>query len=319
VIVSFMEVLEHIKQEKKEANKKVFKSIFYTPVDCHLIYELVRKLEFFDVLVTYTEFGRKEINRLRPELKVKVVPHGNNPKDFYPLPEIERQVFRKRYYGDNADKFIITNVNRNQPRKDLPNTIFGFIEAKKIWNPALPKPFLYLHTHPNDPMGWDIRAIMLQTDLEEDVDYKLLPKEYEEGGSSTELVNQIYNASDVYLTTTLGEGWGLGFSEAAACKIPIIAPYTTSYIEMSGYGKNAYMLETIYPYVHTNDNVVREQTDIVEVGETILHVAECKHGLQEEINGKENLYKRIEDNYKWVQKLDWRDVCKSWIEYFKIY
>jgi len=168
-------------------------------------------------------------------------------------------------------------------------------------------------------MGWDIRAIMLQTDLEEDVDYKLLPKEYEEGGSSTELVNQIYNASDVYLTTTLGEGWGLGFSEAAACKIPIIAPYTTSYIEMSGYGKNAYMLETIYPYVHTNDNVVREQTDIVEVGETILHVAECKHGLQEAINGRENLQNRIEANYNWVQKLDWKNVCKSWIEYFKTY
>jgi glycosyltransferase involved in cell wall biosynthesis len=319
VIVSFMEVLEHIKQDKKENNKKIFKSIFYTPVDCHIIYELVRKLEFFDVLVTYTEFGRKEINRLRPELKVKVVPHGNNPKDFYPLPQDEIQKFRKEYFGENADKFIITNINRNQPRKDLPNTIFGFIEAKKIWNPALPKPFLYLHTHPNDPMGWDIRAIMMQTDLEEGVDFKLLPKEYEEGGSPTELVNNIYNASDVYLTTTLGEGWGLGFSEAAACKIPIIAPYTTSYMEMSEYGKNAYMLETIYPYVHTNDNVVREQTDIVEVGETLLHVAECKYGFQDEINGKQNLQNRIEANYKWVQKLDWKNVCKSWIEYFKIY
>jgi glycosyltransferase involved in cell wall biosynthesis len=319
VIVSFMEVLEHIKQDKKDNNKKIFKSIFYTPVDCHLIYELVRKLDFFDVLVTYTEFGRKEINRLRPELKVKVVPHGNNPKDYYPLPQEEIQSFRKEYFGENAEKFIITNINRNQPRKDLPNTIFGFIEAKKIWNRELPKPFLYLHTHPNDPMGWDIRAIMLQTDLVEDVDYKLLPKEYEEGGSPTELVNKVYNASDVYLTTTLGEGWGLGFSEAAACKIPIIAPYTTSYMEMSGYGKNAYMLETIYPYVHTNDNVVREQTDIVEVGETLLHVAECKYGLQEEINGKENLQNRIEENYKWVQKLDWKNVCQSWIDYFKIY
>ena len=131
------------------------------------------------------------------------------------------------------------------------------------------------------------------------------------------IVNKIYNASDVYLTTTLGEGWGLGFSEAAACKIPIIAPYTTSFMEMSGYGKNAYMLQTIYPYVHTNDNVIREQTDIVEVGENILNVAECKYGLRD--NGRENLQKKIEDNYKWVQKLDWKEVCKSWIEYLKIF
>jgi len=319
VVVSFMEVLEHIRQEKKEENKKVFKSIFYFPVDCKLIYSLVRKLEFFDVLVTYTEFGRKEVNRLRPELKVKVVPHGNNSKDFYPLPKDEVEAFRKEYFGENADKFIITNVNRNQPRKDLPNTIFGFIEARNNWDNRLPKPFLYLHTHPKDPMGWDIRAIMLQTDLEEDVDYKLLPKQYEEEMCPTEMVNKIYNASDVYLTTTLGEGWGLGFSEAAACKIPIVAPYSTSFMEMSRYGKNAYMLETLYPYVHTNDNVVREQTDIFEVAEMLEHVAECKFGLQDDVNGKEFLNERIENNYKWVRNLEWKEVCKSWIEYFKIY
>jgi intein/homing endonuclease len=206
VIVSFMDVLVHIKQEKKDNNKKVFKSIFYTPVDCNLVYQLVRGLEFFDVLVTYTEFARKEINRLRPELKVKVIPHGNSPKDFYPEKD---DAFRKEYFGENADKFIITNINRNQSRKDFPNTIFGFIEAKKEWNKTIPEPFLYLHTHPKDPMGWDIRAIMLQTDLVEDKDYKLLPKEYEEGGCPTEILNKIYNASDVHLSTTLGEGWGM--------------------------------------------------------------------------------------------------------------
>jgi glycosyltransferase involved in cell wall biosynthesis len=127
------------------------------------------------------------------------------------------------------------------------------------------------------------------------------------------MVNKIYNASDVYLTTTLGEGWGLGFSEAAACKVPIIAPYTTSFMEMSGYGKNAYMLETIYPYVHTNDNAIREQTDIMEVGENILQVAKDKY------SNSLDLKQKIEQNYKWVQKLDWKEVCKSWIEYFKIY
>jgi len=28
---------------------------------------------------------------------------------------------------------------------------------------------------------------------------------------------------------------------------------------------------------------------------------------------------RIENNYKWVSKLEWADICKSWIEYFKIF
>jgi hypothetical protein len=28
---------------------------------------------------------------------------------------------------------------------------------------------------------------------------------------------------------------------------------------------------------------------------------------------------KIERNYEWVRKLEWADVCKNWIEYFKIF
>jgi glycosyltransferase involved in cell wall biosynthesis len=321
VITPFIEVLQHIKSERRENNQKSFKSILYFPIDSRIVYELTRNIDFFDLIVTYTEFSRKEILRHKPELKtrIKVVPHGNNSKDFYPLPEEEKKAFRKEFFGENADKFIITNVNRNQPRKDIPNTIFGFLEATKIWDNNLPKPFLYLHMHPKDPMGWDIRAIMLQTGLKEDIDYKLLPKELEDGMAETDYVNKIYNASDVYITTTLGEGWGLTFSEAASCKIPIIAPYTTSFMEMSGYGKNAYMLETIYPICQTIDNVIREQTDIYEIAETLEHVANIKYGKDEGLNLKEEMQKKIENNYNWVKSLEWKNICKQWIEYFKIY
>ena len=313
IITPFIEVLQHIKNEKKENNRKSFKSIFYFPIDCRIVKKLVKDIEFFDLIVTYTEFARNEVLRFKPELKgkIKVIPHGNNSKDFYPMPDDEKLAFRKEFFGQNADKFIITNINRNQPRKDLPNTIFGFIEGKNSWDNRLPPPFLYLHCHPNDPMGWDIRAIMLQTDLEEDVDFKLLPKEYEESGSPVDFVNKIYNASDVFLTTTLGEGWGLTYSEAAACKLPIIAPYTTSFMEMSGNAKRAYMLETIYPICQTIDNVVREQTDIYEIAEVLEQVA------QDKTSNAIDLKIKIEKNYDWVRSLEWAIVCKSWVEYFK--
>jgi len=313
VIVPFVEVLEHIKQEKKENNQKNFKSIFYFPIDCAIINELTRGLNFFDLIVTYTEFARNEVLRFKPELKgkIKVVPHGNSFKDYKPLPQDEALEFRNQYFGDNSDKFIITNINRNQPRKDIPNTIFGFIEAKKIWDETLPKPFLYLHCHPNDPMGWDIRGVLLQTDLVEDVDYKLLPKEFEDTMADVSIVNKIYNASDVFLTTTLGEGWGLTYSEAAACKLPIIAPYSTSFMEMSEYGKNAYMLYNLLPIAQTIDNVIREQTDIFEIAEVLVKVAKDKQNVSKE------LAEKVENNYKWVKKHDWIDICKSWVNYFK--
>jgi glycosyltransferase involved in cell wall biosynthesis len=160
-------------------------------------------------------------------------------------------------------------------------------------------------------MGWDIRAIMFQTDLEEDIDYKLLPKEYEESGAPVDLVNKVYNASDVFLTTTLGEGWGLTYSEAAACKLPVIAPYTTSFMEMSGYGERAYMLETIYPICQTIDNAIREQTDIYEVSDKILQVA------KDIKNNSKELQSKVNKNYEWVRGLEWTSVCKIWVEYFK--
>lgn len=310
IIVPIIEVMEHIKAKKKEENRKSFKSIFYFPVDCALVPQLTTKLEFFDLLVTYTEYGRNEVVKLRPDLKtkLKVVPHGNNSKDFYPLEAEEVKKFRDEYFGNNSNKFIITNINRNQPRKDIPTTIFAFMEAKKIWPYELPEPFLYLHMHPKDPLGWDLRGILIQTDLVEDKDYKLLPFKFEESMAETEVLNQIYNASDAFLTTTLGEGWGLTFSEAAACKVPIVAPYTTSFMEMSNYGKNGYMLYNITPTCNL-DNVIREQCDPIEIAEVLLEVAESRDTAEYK--------KKLEDNYNWVKKLEWKEVCKSWVTYFK--
>lgn len=314
VIVPIIEIIDFIKQEKKEKNKKLFKSIFYFPVDCNIIYELTKNLELIDVLITYTEYAKNQVLKHKPQLKskIKIIPHGNNSKDFYEISEEEKNQFFKDFWKfEKGEKFIVTNINRNQPRKDLPQTIFGFIEAKKNWNKTLPPPFLYLHCHPNDPYGWDMRAVLLQTELEEEIDYKLIPKEFEEMMADTEVVNKIYNTSDVYLTTTLGEGWGLGFSEAASCKLPIIAPYSTSFMEMSNYGKNAFMLQVLYPICSTFDNVIREQTDIYEIGEKILSVAELKKENSEFLNGK------IQRNYEWVRKLEWKEVCKNWINIFK--
>jgi glycosyltransferase involved in cell wall biosynthesis len=160
-------------------------------------------------------------------------------------------------------------------------------------------------------MGWDIRGIMIQTELVEGIDYKLLPNEYLESGCENEIVNKIYNASDIFLTTTLGEGWGLTFTEAAACKVPIVAPYSTSFMEMSNYGKNAYMLYSFYPYCNQIDNVIREQTDIYEIGETLVQVAKDKS------SNALDLKLKVENSYNWVRKLEWKEVCKSWVEYFK--
>jgi glycosyltransferase involved in cell wall biosynthesis len=320
VICPIAGIIKHLYNEKLQNKQKTFKSIFYFPVDCHIVEKLTDGLDSFDLIITYNEYGRNEVLKHKPELKnkIKVIPHGNNFRDFYPIDEKEIKSFRDEYFGKNSNKFIITNVNRNQPRKDIPTTIFGFSEAKKTWKEQglTSEPFLYLHMHPKDPMGWDIRAIFLQTDLVENEDYQLLTNEIANNGASIDMLNKIYNSSDVYLTTTLGEGWGLTMSEAMATKTPIICPLTTSFIEMTNNGKNAYTLKNIIPFCGIVDNVIREQCDMYEIADKIIEVAKTKQGLlgQDAIN---TMHEKLENSHKWISSLDWKSVCKRWIEYFK--
>jgi hypothetical protein len=52
-----------------------------------------------------------------------------------------------------------------------------------------------------------------------------------------------------------------------------------------------------------------------EVVDTLLHIAKGK--LLQEINFEESYNKKIDSAYKYVQALSWKEVCKTWISYFK--
>jgi hypothetical protein len=321
VVVPIIEVLKTIKQKKKEANQRQFKSIFYFPVDNKLRTEECKNLEFFDLLVTYTEYGRSRVLNHRPELqpKLKVIPHGNNSRDFYPLEEESNMAFRKDYFGKNSEKIIISNINRNQSRKDIPSTIFAFRQAQwQLQEKGLAdKIFLYLHMNPKDPMGWDIPLLMKQTELKEGIDYMILSEEDGAKGVSVETLNQIYNASDIYLSTTLGEGWGLGITEAFSTKLSVICPLHTSLEEITDMGRRAFVIDELNPCCFWKENIVREQVSIYQTADLITELS--AHIYSYDVNAEEKLLReaKIDRAYKYVQGLEWSEICKRWIEYFK--
>ena len=297
-------------EDKKKANKKQFKSILYFPVDFALTPNLGVGIEFFDSLITYTEYGREQVLRLRPELigKVKVVPHGNNMANFFPLEQSEVAAFRKEYFGVNADKFIVASVNRNQSRKDIPTTIFGFLE---YWMEHNKNAFLYLHMNPKDPMGWHLRTILAQTPLVEGQDFMFPPKDDYNKGADISKLNKIYNSVDVFLSTATGEGWGLTITEAMACQKPVIAPNHTSIQEICANGQRAYMLETMYPVVAMVDNIIRFQSDIYEIAETLVTVKEDMD------NSSPALKSKKEKAFQFVKSLDWKEISKTFAEEIK--
>lgn len=335
-----------IKFLKKAHNQKSFKTIMYFPVDgpihkvltndtydqnhiddmikswgevaepCKSFFakdlNQVEQLTHIDTIVTYTEFGRKEILKIDPSIvtKLKYVYHGINLKDFFPIDKKEIKPFRDEYFGKNADKYIVGVINRNQFRKDIPTSILGFIEAKKNWNDlGLPKPFLYLHMRPNDYMGWNLPALLAFTDLVEGEDY-MFSKGDDNGQVDVQTLNKIYNSIDVYLSTATGGGWELVSTEMFACKIPCIQPNHTSLAETGRDGR-AYLLTEFLPIVNTNDCIIRSMCHYEEVGEKILNAA------LDNAYRKDEVKKMVDNAYNWVIKLTWKEICKKWIDIFE--
>ncbi len=313
VLTGMMQDYKDILLDKKKKNKKQPKSILYFPVDGTMFKEDFHKdFDIFDQLVVYTEFGRSEIRRLYPHLLKKLIsiPHGVDSSIFHPITVREKNEYRKVLFGEkNAGKLIVMNLNRNQFRKDIPTTIWGFEHFKRFYNA---NSFLYLHMAPKDFMGWDLKRVLAQTSLTEgkDYDYAFPKEEYFHSQAPVEEVNVFYNCCDVYLTTTTGGGWELPVVEAMAVGTPVIAPLHSSIREISDNGKRLFGLENFYPYCSRYDNYKREQCDYIEVAETLNLVHSELMGLGDMLHNKV----RAADDY--VQKLSWNNVCKRWIELF---
>ena len=222
---------------------KRFKSVYYYPIDGIPKEAWVNSVEAVDYPVTYTKYGREESLKIKPSMsdRLNVISHGVDPKVFFPAPESQVKEFRSQFFGALADKFIITNVNRNQQRKDIPATIRAFKEFRK----QKPDSILYLHMMSQD-QGWNLPEVIKSFDLDISKDV-ILPQNFTASvGFPLEVVNLIYNASDCIVSTTVGEGLGLSWTEAMATKTPVVFPQNTCLTE--------YITEeTGYPYPSGGD------------------------------------------------------------------
>ncbi|HYJ04408.1 MAG TPA: glycosyltransferase [Chthoniobacterales bacterium] len=232
-IVFQMQYLEHL--QKAAAKPRI---VFYSPVESGPIApEIMKRLGGLSRYVVFTEYGRQEIESgLRivrendlafqfPDLEV--IPHGLATEKFFPLPD--KAEARRRMRLDDAahrDAFIVLNANRNMPRKRIDLTIHGFSLFAKD-KPAPVK--LYLHMATEDS-GWNVlilakrygifdRLIMTQADNSRPT-------------FSDEELNFLYNACDVGITTTTGEGWGMPSFEHAATRAAQIVPRHTSLADL---------------------------------------------------------------------------------------
>tara|TARA_S200002703_G_scaffold142038_2_gene134194 strand:- start:12 stop:1178 length:1167 start_codon:yes stop_codon:yes gene_type:complete len=202
-----------------------FKFIAYFPIDSEWYTgPMLRYIKDFDFSVTFTveQASRLMAHGVKPK-KLGVIPHGLDQKKFY---KIEQNEARKQL-GLPPDKFIVFNGNRNQPRKNIDQTIKAFAEFAGNKDDVL----LYLHMGEKD-LGWAVKEIfeseMRRRGQDPTAKLCLTPHMNYMQAPSDERLNIIYNACDVGINTANGEGWGLVPFEHAMCKKPQIVPNHTS-------------------------------------------------------------------------------------------
>jgi D-inositol-3-phosphate glycosyltransferase len=286
---------------------KPFEWVYYYPIDAKPKESWIKNcVALCDNPVAYTEYGQNETLKHADISNLINIPHGYDPSVFFPVEDSVKEKFRKEYFDGKAEgKYIITNVNRNQPRKDFARTLQIFSNFKK----KVPNSILYLHCKETD-LGGSINEMAKNFGLIEGEDY-ILPKNFSEGtGISLTNLNMIYNVSDVIMTTTLGEGWGLSMTEAMGTKTPVIAPNHTSLTEMlEGRGTLVGCGKTSMDWVSLqNDNDrLRPLADVDEYVEKLVNL----------INDKEHTKELADKAFKYAsENLTWEVVCKKWIAIF---
>ena len=306
VIEPIMEEIKKTQDALAEHGHKVFKTVWYYPVDAQLKKQWVDTVAGADFPVVYTEYGKAETLKHMPELesKLRVIYHGNNPNDFFPIQDKNDVAnFRRQYFNSKADgRFLIVNINRNQPRKDIARSL---MILKELWDRGR-RPLLYLHMQYEDA-GGNIFTIANQLGLGKEYEFFLpSPKIFNANqGMPIEDVNRIYNAADLVLSTTLGEGWGLSMTEAMATKTPVVAPDNTSFSEMGAMNRVKLIPSGADPSMW----IVKEGDN--ERIRPLMDVKAAADAIEAIMDGKEK--PNVEAAFQWVSNLNWSNICKQWI------
>jgi len=307
VIEPMMDEVLKTQQALIENGSKTFKTVFYFPVDAQLKPDWVEAVDKSDFPVVYTKYGYAEVLKHKPELqdRLNIIYHGNNPDDFFPIEDKDDvKEFRKQYFNGRADdRFLIVNINRNQPRKDVARNL---MILKELWDRGR-RPLMYLHMQYEDA-GGNIFTMANQLGLGKEYEFFMpSPKIFSANqGMPIEDVNRIYNAADLVLSTTLGEGWGLSATEAMATKTPLAIPGNTSFNEI-GEDDRAALLNSgtdasLWIVKEQDNDRLRPLTDVMAAADRIEAI----------MDGKQ--IPDTEAAYKWVRELDWSNICKKWME-----
>jgi len=261
------------------------KIVGYIPLDGNIINEEdAAPLEHADRVVVYTQFARNEFEGAFERLRnkrggefpaVDVIPHGIDATHFYPFPDLlkagfaspARAVAKRKVFGDFSDiedSFIVLNASRPDGRKRIDLTIEGFAKFAAD-KPANVRLCLH-HAIMGEPEQDQISSLTQKFGLEKRVHLNPL------GGGvvDDDKLNLLYNACDVGINTSMGEGWGLFWFEHGGAGAAQVVPRHSACAEL--WRDRAEMMEPVRRYI--------PEFSVLEMGEVSIEgVAQALNNL----------------------------------------
>lgn len=230
-VITLMDVWP-LERELFAAIEKKGRLACWCPVDHKPVPTLVK--EFLQdsnaIPIAMSKFGEAELREAG--LDPLYVPHGVDTTVYTPR---DRQEMRDML-NFPADRFVVGMVANNQgqspPRKAFSEAFMAFA----IFQQTHPDATLYLHAEVTGfRQGLDLIRMLERFEIPPEcvtfTDQDLLEYGFPPGAMAA-----LYNAFDVLLNPSYGEGFGIPIVEAQACGTPIIVTDWTSMPELCGAG-----------------------------------------------------------------------------------
>jgi len=193
--------------------------------------------------VAMSDYGQRVISSFLGR-SVPRIYHGVDSETFRPVSfsdpaivdgkRLQTKEACKAHFGMDPKRLLILRSDRNVVRKFYPQLIGLFGEIAQTRDDV----DLLMHCRPDDMEGMDLIAEVMR-----------LPEPIRNGqrlwfsgkhdtfvGLTQDGLRALYNAADLYVSTTGGEGFGLTLAESLACEVPVVCTDWAAESEVIGPG-----------------------------------------------------------------------------------
>ena len=172
-----------------------------------------------DVIATISKVTDDIVRNVAPEVECHYIPHAVDMEVFKKYPADQVEAFRRKVFPkEQVGKFTVFWNSRNARRKNPGSVIWWFNDFLNIVGKDKAK--LLMHTDPKDVHGPDLEAILNELGL---INGEVM---FSPGRINSQELAAMYNMSDVTVSLSDAEGFGLSTLESLACETPIIVPKT---------------------------------------------------------------------------------------------